>query len=95
MKKLALLSVAILMATFHPGILRAELEDIVVVVNKANPAKTVSRDDIRPIFQTTKSEWPGGTKAEPVNLPDDSRPALRLPRQGPTRRDLQTVRTAP
>ncbi len=47
-------------------------DDIFVVVNKANPATSLVREDLRPIFQTTKSEWPDGTRAEPINLSDDS-----------------------
>jgi ABC-type phosphate transport system substrate-binding protein len=50
---------------------QAETDDIVVVVNKANPASVLTRDVLRPIFQTIKSEWSDGTKAEPVNLPDN------------------------
>ena len=45
--------------------------EVVVVVNKANPATSLTREELRPIFQTTKSEWPDGVKAEPVNLSDD------------------------
>jgi hypothetical protein len=60
------LSVLALIAT--PRV-RAETDEIVVIVNKANPAGALSRDELRPIFQMTKSEWSDGTRAEPVNLP--------------------------
>jgi len=47
-------------------------DEIVVVVNKANPIKSATREDLRPIFQTTKTRWSDGTSAEPLNLPDDN-----------------------
>lgn len=47
-------------------------DEIVVVVNKANPAGRLTREELRPIFQTTKSHWPDGVAAEPINLADDS-----------------------
>lgn len=48
---------------------------LVVIVNKANPASSLSRDELRPIFQTTKKAWSFGEDAQPLNLPEDS--ALR------------------
>lgn len=48
---------------------------LVVIVNKANPVNTLGRDDLRPIFQTTKKAWGSGEDAQPINLPEDS--ALR------------------
>lgn len=48
---------------------------IVVIVNKANPVSVLSRDELRPIFQTTKKAWSSGEDAQPLNLPEDS--ALR------------------
>ena len=47
-------------------------EDLFVIVNKANTATVVTREDLRPLFQTTKGEWPDGVKAEPINLADES-----------------------
>lgn len=47
-------------------------EDLFVVVNKSNPASALTREDLRPLFQTTKGEWPDGVKAEPINLADES-----------------------
>ncbi|MBV9948556.1 MAG: substrate-binding domain-containing protein [Myxococcales bacterium] len=58
------------LTTLAPGA-QADGDDIVVVVNKANPASELSRDQLRPIFQTTRTEWSDGTKAIPLNLPDD------------------------
>jgi|CZKU01.1.fsa_nt_gi hypothetical protein len=44
---------------------------LVVVVHKGNPAKALTREDLRPLFQTNRTEWPDGTHAVPVNLPED------------------------
>lgn len=49
-------------------------DEIVIVVNQTNPARAASRDTLRPIFQTTRTEW-SGRPMMPVNLPEDS--ALR------------------
>jgi ABC-type phosphate transport system substrate-binding protein len=49
--------------------------DISVIVNKANPTRAITDTDLRPIFQTTKTSWPHGEDALPLNLPDDD--ALR------------------
>jgi ABC-type phosphate transport system substrate-binding protein len=47
-------------------------DDIVVVANKGFSAKSLSREDLRPVFQTTKAQWPDGSSAVPLNLADDS-----------------------
>ena len=47
-------------------------DTIVVIVNNANPAKSLSAVDLRPIFQTTKTSWSSGGEAVPFNLPDDN-----------------------
>lgn len=47
-------------------------DEIVVVVHKSSAAKSLTREDLRPIFQTTKSTMPDGSPAEPINLADDS-----------------------
>ena len=43
---------------------------IVVIVNKANPSAALSRNELRPIFQTTKMQWPDGSRITPYDLPD-------------------------
>jgi ABC-type phosphate transport system substrate-binding protein len=65
---LAFVCCALLLATAHasPG----AASDIAVIVNKANPAKALTDTELRPIFQTTKTSWPHGEDAFPVNLPD-------------------------
>ena len=47
-------------------------EVIAVIVNKANPASSLSQNELRPIFQTTKKSWGSGEDAVPINLPEDS-----------------------
>jgi ABC-type phosphate transport system substrate-binding protein len=47
-------------------------EVIAVIVNKANPLKVLDKDDLRPIFQTTRKVWSFGEEAVPVNLPEDN-----------------------
>lgn len=46
--------------------------EIVVIANKAANVAKISRDELRPIFQTKKSTLPDGTDARPFNLPDAS-----------------------
>lgn len=71
MRKLAV-ALALALAALGGGASAADQGDeIVVVVNKANPAKALAREELRPLFQTKRTQWPDGTKAEPVNLPDD------------------------
>jgi ABC-type phosphate transport system substrate-binding protein len=47
-------------------------EVLAVIVNKANPARELSQNELRPIFQTTKKAWSSGEDAVPINLPEDS-----------------------
>ncbi len=47
-------------------------DEIDVVVNKAHPARALAREELRPVFQTSRTQWPDGAKTEPFNLPDDS-----------------------
>lgn len=46
--------------------------EIVVIVNKANPATTLAASELRPIFQTRKNNWSNGEDAVPLNLPADN-----------------------
>lgn len=47
-------------------------EVLAVIVNKANPVSSLSQNELRPIFQTTKKSWGHGEDAVPINLPEDS-----------------------
>jgi ABC-type phosphate transport system substrate-binding protein len=62
-------SIAILSAWVGTPIARSATE-IVVIVNKANPVKALSKNDLRPIFQTKTLQWPDGSRIEPIDLPD-------------------------
>jgi ABC-type phosphate transport system substrate-binding protein len=43
---------------------------LVVIANKSVRATRLSRDELRPIFQTKKDTWPDGSPARPFNLPE-------------------------
>jgi ABC-type phosphate transport system substrate-binding protein len=45
-------------------------DELVVVVSARSSIQSASRDTLRPIFLTTRSTWPDGGKATPLNLPD-------------------------
>jgi ABC-type phosphate transport system substrate-binding protein len=47
-------------------------EALVVIVNKANPSSSIGLNELRPIFQTTKTRWSNGGDAIPFNLPYDN-----------------------
>jgi ABC-type phosphate transport system substrate-binding protein len=47
-------------------------ETIVVIANKAVNLSKISRDELRPIFQTKKDTWPDGTPVRVFNLPESS-----------------------
>ena len=54
------------------GLAGESADMIVVVANKAVAVTKISRDDLRPIFQTKKDTWPDGTPAKPFNLPENN-----------------------
>jgi ABC-type phosphate transport system substrate-binding protein len=64
---------AVLYLTPLPGSAGDSPEMIVVIANKNVGATKVTRDDLRPIFQTKKDTWPDGTPAKAFNLPDNNR----------------------
>jgi ABC-type phosphate transport system substrate-binding protein len=43
---------------------------IVVIVHKQNPVGKLDKGELRPMFQTTKTQWPNGDKITPLNLPE-------------------------
>lgn len=45
-------------------------DTILVIANKAVKTNSVSRDELRPIFQTKTTTWSDGSPARPFNLPD-------------------------
>jgi ABC-type phosphate transport system substrate-binding protein len=74
MKKTSLLAFALAFTAtlWHQTSEAGGGEEIAVIVNVANPATRISREELRPLFQTTKTQWPDGTKAEPLNLGDEN-----------------------
>jgi ABC-type phosphate transport system substrate-binding protein len=53
-----------------PGHAGPPIEAIAIIANKSVIATSISRDDLRPIFQTKSNTWPDGTPAHPFNLAD-------------------------
>jgi|SRR4051812_49386596 ABC-type phosphate transport system substrate-binding protein len=47
-------------------------DPIVVIAHKSSGLTKVTRDDLRPIFQTRRNTWPDGSTARPFNLPEGS-----------------------
>jgi ABC-type phosphate transport system substrate-binding protein len=48
-------------------------EDVIAVIaNKDVPEQKLGRDELRPIFQVTKTQWSNGSSVVPLNLPDDN-----------------------
>jgi ABC-type phosphate transport system substrate-binding protein len=45
---------------------------IAVIANKGVAISSISRNELRPIFQTKKDTWPDGSTAHPMNLPETS-----------------------
>lgn len=45
-------------------------ETILVIANKSVATRALTRDELRPLFQTKKNEWPDGASARPFNLPE-------------------------
>jgi ABC-type phosphate transport system substrate-binding protein len=53
----------------------ARAQEFVVVVNEANPNRTISSAELGRVFQKQAARWPNGLAAEPVDLAEGS--ALR------------------
>jgi ABC-type phosphate transport system substrate-binding protein len=70
----ALYAVAVLaiLASPLPGRAVQPSATIVVIANKAVQLQVISRDDLRPIFQRRKKNWPDGSAVRPFNLPPTS-----------------------
>lgn len=43
---------------------------IAIIVHKENTVGKLGKGDLRPIFQTTKTQWPNGDKITALNLPE-------------------------
>jgi len=51
---------------------RAGEEIIAVIVSRSSPISTLGKEDLRPIYLTTKTVWANGQGIEPFNLPETS-----------------------
>lgn len=71
-RNLVLISLLALLGLAWPRGSEAGGEVLAVIVNKSNPASSLSQNELRPIFQTTKKVWSSGEDAMPINLPEDS-----------------------
>ena len=47
-------------------------DDLVVIVNKANPSTQLTKGELRALFLVLKTNWPHGAEALPINLPDSN-----------------------
>ena len=53
-----------------PGLAGDQREVIFVIAHKSVSIGKITRDELRPIFQTKKDTWPDGSPAKPFNLPE-------------------------
>jgi ABC-type phosphate transport system substrate-binding protein len=51
---------------------RSDADDIAVIVNRSNGVAAMSRSQLGAIFKAKSSQFPGGARATPVNLPPES-----------------------
>ena len=56
-------------ASRHTERAAARTNDILVLVNRSNPVRSLDHNELRQIFQTTRMTWPTGEKILPFNLP--------------------------
>ena len=47
-------------------------DEILVIVSKDHPAKSLTLGELRPLFKVTKTNWSSGEKASPINLPPEN-----------------------
>jgi ABC-type phosphate transport system substrate-binding protein len=71
-KALFNLALAAALTTAYPTSSAADEDDIVVVVNPANHVGRLSKGDLRPIFQTSRTSWPDGERIVALNQPETS-----------------------
>ncbi|MEY4580449.1 MAG: hypothetical protein RL701_5152 [Pseudomonadota bacterium] len=67
-----LIMAALLLLIPLPSLAGGGVEPIAVIANKAVNIAKISRDDLRPLFQTKKDSLPDGTPAKPFNLPESN-----------------------
>lgn len=49
----------------------ADSDEVVFIVHPKNPTRQLAGDELRPIFQTTKTMWGDGEHIVPFNLPPE------------------------
>jgi ABC-type phosphate transport system substrate-binding protein len=70
MRRYALAWMATLLLLTSPRARAGDKETILVIVNKAVAVGSLSREELRPIFQTKKNTWPDGSALRAFNLPE-------------------------
>ena len=55
-----------------PSLAGSSSDVIAVIANKGVSITKISRDELRPLFQTKKDTWPDGTPVKPFNLADSN-----------------------
>ena len=63
-------SMMTLLALPHLGQAEDVKETILVIAHQDVALRVLTRDELRPIFQTKKNSWPDGSAARPFNLPE-------------------------
>jgi ABC-type phosphate transport system substrate-binding protein len=67
----AILLAAAVLLTTATSLADAPSSDVIVaIVNKANPTGPLGRDELRPLFQTTKLQWSDGSRVTAYDLPE-------------------------
>ena len=64
MKRIVMLAVLVLLASAA----RAEAQGYVVIVNEANAATSLTKDEVSKIFLKKTTKWPAGAAIAPVDL---------------------------
>jgi hypothetical protein len=76
MRKLGLLTSLLVLVALQAGsanrITRAD-SVLSVIAHKSVAVRALSRDDLRPIFETRKTTWPDGSPVRPFNLDPSTR----------------------
>lgn len=63
-------------AAAQPSSDRASTREFVVVVNAANPAESIDRDELSKMFFKRLVKWPNGVAVDPIDLPPAVQPRI-------------------
>lgn len=75
MRKLGLLFVLSLLAVFadvRPSAALPAPKLVYIIAHRSVGVSSLSREELRPIFQTRKLSWPDGSPVRPFNLPPNT-----------------------